>query len=627
MTQQIYTTPTPFSGTNISIPNSGKGYTSNMVIKGQTYQNLVTNSTTRYAMSMDKNTNIFTHNCNEGVHSGVNFKNEIKPNTVYTLVITFLQLPSSIQEYVLFGKNEFGETKSIPSPKIGVTYKIKATSKDTTPTIFYMSPRPDTIKDQIKFRAILLEGDWTNKEVPSEITGIESVGNKENNKISILSHNKNLVNFNKPSIFNTTGTSDFYECNLNGVGNNITINLDVYNPYLIFKIYDENKKEIDWWTIQNKRTITSTEFYRTRYINFQIYSNNTIPTTISKCLITTNQNLTIDNYELYKEDKKEISLPIEGGLKSLPNGVCDTIEQRDDGVYLVQRIGKIILNGSESWIESSVKSDNIIRFYFMCNDKKTNGSILSDKFRTAKTRGEYDSDNECCYSDGSLAIGILKSKLSELNRDGFITWLQANPVTVYYEFATPIETKLDIDNINLKTFKDLTYVTSDNSIEPVLEFKAPILGYKTINPIQLKTTQDGTEVNVYPYSTPELITFGDNETLADKINNLGNTHIHDNATVTSDGFMSKESYAKLESLTEYTHPSTHAATMITQDSSHRFVTDAEKNNWNAKASTNVATSSTNGLMSNTDKQKLDRISNSFDIVYDANTETIRFRFR
>ena len=91
--------------------------------------------------------------------------------------------------------------------------------------------------------------------------------------------------------------------------------------------------------------------------------------------------------------------------------------------------------------------------------------------------------------------------------------------------------------------------------------------------------------------------------------------------------MSKESYAKLESLTEYTHPSTHAATMITEDSTHRFITDTERNNWNAKASTNIATSSTNGLMSNTDKQKIDRISNNFDIVYDANTETIRFRFR
>ena len=32
----------------------------------------------------------------------------------------------------------------------------------------------------------------------------------------------------------------------------------------------------------------------------------------------------------------------------------------------------------------------------------------------------------------------------------------------------------------------------------------------------------------------------------------------------------------------YTHPSSHAATMITEDSTHRFVTDTEKSTWNAK---------------------------------------------
>ena len=36
----------------------------------------------------------------------------------------------------------------------------------------------------------------------------------------------------------------------------------------------------------------------------------------------------------------------------------------------------------------------------------------------------------------------------------------------------------------------------------------------------------------------------------------------------------------------YKHPSTHPATMITEDSTHRFVTDTEKTNWNGKADGN-----------------------------------------
>lgn len=57
----------------------------------------------------------------------------------------------------------------------------------------------------------------------------------------------------------------------------------------------------------------------------------------------------------------------------------------------------------------------------------------------------------------------------------------------------------------------------------------------------------------------------------------------------------------------YVHPTNHPASVITQDSNNRFVTDTEKTTWNAKASTSVATTSTNGLMSSTDKTKLNGI--------------------
>lgn len=45
-----------------------------------------------------------------------------------------------------------------------------------------------------------------------------------------------------------------------------------------------------------------------------------------------------------------------------------------------------------------------------------------------------------------------------------------------------------------------------------------------------------------------------------------------------------------------------------QSSSYRFVTDAEKSTWNAKASTAVATTSANGLMSASDKTKLNGVA-------------------
>lgn len=94
--------------------------------------------------------------------------------------------------------------------------------------------------------------------------------------------------------------------------------------------------------------------------------------------------------------------------------------------------------------------------------------------------------------------------------------------------------------------------------------------------IQLSTNVDGQNVNVYPVTKSEFVEFSDGKTLNDKLNNMDGNHEHGLATPAKDGFMSKEDKAKLDGVNNYTHPSTHAATMITEDVTHRFVTDAEK---------------------------------------------------
>lgn len=64
------------------------------------------------------------------------------------------------------------------------------------------------------------------------------------------------------------------------------------------------------------------------------------------------------------------------------------------------------------------------------------------------------------------------------------------------------------------------------------------------------------------------------------------THIHNAVTTTVDGFMSAADKVKLDGIpataTEYVHPDAHPASIIAQDASNRFVTDAEKATWNAK---------------------------------------------
>ncbi len=71
---------------------------------------------------------------------------------------------------------------------------------------------------------------------------------------------------------------------------------------------------------------------------------------------------------------------------------------------------------------------------------------------------------------------------------------------------------------------------------------------------------------------------------------LWNTVTNKVDKVTGKG-LSTEDYStaeknKLAGLENYEHPSEHSATMITEDSNHKFVTEAEKTNWNSKASGN-----------------------------------------
>jgi hypothetical protein len=98
-------------------------------------------------------------------------------------------------------------------------------------------------------------------------------------------------------------------------------------------------------------------------------------------------------------------------------------------------------------------------------------------------------------------------------------------------------------------------------------------------------------------------------------------HIHPNATTTTPGFMSSADKEKLDGVSiganNYVHPTTHPPSIIAQDAGNRFVTDAEKTAWTAKAETTTATLTAKGLMSATDKSKLDGIESGAEVNQNA----------
>lgn len=86
-----------------------------------------------------------------------------------------------------------------------------------------------------------------------------------------------------------------------------------------------------------------------------------------------------------------------------------------------------------------------------------------------------------------------------------------------------------------------------------------------------------TETATKKFVTPEQIEEWDNKMAPGSI-----------ASTVEDGLMSKDDKAKLDGIqlaaNNYVHPEEHDASIITEDETHRFATDAEKTTWNAKAS-------------------------------------------
>lgn len=221
----------------------------------------------------------------------------------------------------------------------------------------------------------------------------------------------------------------------------------------------------------------------TCYIRITHYKNDTVNPNVTLDMIKDNtkqmqleESPIATEYQPYQEDKIQILL--DEPLMKLPNGVCDTLEQRDDGVYLVKRVGKTILDGNTGGglMNGLITNENysIFRLYpkdFTFVSKEA--GLISDKFSYYKFDGGFrrDSIGEAISDGGDyrmLHLRILNSRLSTVDSDGLKSWLSENPITVYYGLVTPIETKLDIPTANVTTFKDVTHISTTNETKPII---------------------------------------------------------------------------------------------------------------------------------------------------------------
>lgn len=464
-----------------TIENTVDGMTTDMIIKGRTLHNL--SIVKERLLTADRQ-----------VQTPITM---FKPNTTYTQIVI-------IKNNTLNPANSSGYVMAINEPHLNCIAPSENIKKDFNGTIIKKFITTENINQEkatairaygsstsgsVTVSEIILEGDWTNKPIPEYFEGIKSFGQEED-KISILSTNAikiigKYVNYANDSLQGDNYQSYVIKCD--GV-KNIAINLkdEEINRFGVecwksdnFKNQQDFVGNLNYFTNKFTKQIFS-PLEGTKYI--KIYLSNNISIATKKL----NIEVFVDNFpnEDYKEDKKDILLSQYGfgeGLRGFNSTVCD--ELNDIRRVVVKTVEKYISKGNETITVHTVRNDTI-SFNYIFNEgtpkgKNSNPNFIANCFVT--NLACYSNDVEGCFGTPNGFYGsISKAKLESPDIEGITKYIRENFKECYFELAKPVETPLS-ENINLKTFREKTYISFENAISGTSSFKAPVNAAATIS--------------------------------------------------------------------------------------------------------------------------------------------------
>lgn len=568
-----------YIGTELNIEYAKECAGRNTLISGKTYQNLVSNLS-------DLVGKVYTLKSSAKVIS-----NLLKVSTTYTFIFNISEAN--------YSDTNFGAIMVVTYPTLSTSYinisrkngifKIKYTIKEEIPKSILISPHAnnDATSSFKLDNLIILEGDYTNIDLPTSIDGIESVGEKEDinllkniawydgfinldtgevdtstsypnakyselidininqlYKTNIVEHinglrirayraddiyirvdgtfssfsilyekggtypvskirllllnveayplpakpyvirNEEDINYPYPINLNNRGKNLFNPNNLEygnmnkDTGENLatvqsmkrTIDLIKVNPKTQYIIntscrvfeYDKDKSFLSSTAMAGRFTTSE----NTEYIKFH---GNTTKEFVDDKKIQLEEGTVATSYEPYREPIiTNINLPIP--LRSLPNGVCDTVE----GNKLIQRVGKVVLDGHENWILQScdTNGNGILNIYFIIQDLKLKEKqfIICDKYIQQKTAiANTTKEGILVNEEKRLYLRLFTSKATTVAEAK--EYIKNNPFTVYYELATPIETEItpNMILINGESITDTVGIELPNGTKDSIE--------------------------------------------------------------------------------------------------------------------------------------------------------------
>lgn len=407
------------------------GYIDNMHIEGETLVNVMRKGNTWYT-----STDAIPYSW---LDSSIN----VEGSTLYTYFnysIRIIKLELRDKNHTILWSKEIqpGEVGTVTSPSNSV-YLTMVISKGHGWTL-----NASFFNEAIR-SILFVKGDHSNRTL-SYFDGLSSIGQGDMINAIIREANADDIklefNYYKALGSLTTGEITPNESTTNGAtdfiyvgGGNVRLNRNGH-----FLLYDENFNFIR--SIQNAgiSTYNVDDAYYIR-VWYALWD----------------QELII--YKIAEKEKKQIPVT----LRSMPNGVCDTIEKRGNNYIKVQRCVEEIIDETYT-IKSvytpkpnGVESTTHLRFEIELKQNviSLSSPIFSDRFNSIV---DFEIDRENIMTCGGdpyncVFLTLPKSKLSAASIEGLKTWLQSNPIKIVYELEHP--QTIELANYNIQAYEGI----------------------------------------------------------------------------------------------------------------------------------------------------------------------------
>lgn len=431
-----------------------------------------------------------------------------KRNSTYTYIVNIKSNPNTVEDKicVLFINNgKVGSTQMYHTSEIGlvsgvltindeefingIAFRIASTGGGSIGTYDF---------DNI----ILLEGDYTNKPIPSEyFEGMQSsfeeckVTQEMVDSGEELAENlgkyKCVVKVKGKNVWNSQdNTLDKYKLELfqpSYYGRYIKV--PKTNTQYTLSIKPTTIPDNHWVVVNVVEGNTMLEIFNQNKTGSSTANNNKIRTVFSD----NNGFIRISVYTHIKNDKhwkvfQELKFQIEEGTQATPyepyyertqtvylNSPLlkgDEIVCKEDGLYHYHLMNQIVLDGSddEKWGMPNSQPDNTSRFYWLnIAPVGVNGAnTICDK---SPTKSGAMADMLGIWVDANIILNVPKTVTTI---DECKLLLSSNPITVVYELKEPYYEKISDDKLLLEIPNDAT-LTFD-SIVPVANTKATYTG-------------------------------------------------------------------------------------------------------------------------------------------------------